>query len=146
MKYPATLAIGAALVSSVACTKAPTQAAASQSSARMRIESLPAGDPQKFHDVRKMRDWKNPYLIVRADGVALLDVSDNEEKLLTPDQLLDALGNLPTSAWPYGRVVAVAESATATSDSDKARLRKNRALVAGSLQNMQILINWVPAA
>ena len=93
-----------------------------------------------------MKDWKNHYLIVRVDGVALLDVSNNEQRILKPDQLVDALAELPGSAWPYGRVVAVAENAVSGSDADKAQLRRNRALVAGTLESLQVLINWVPSA
>jgi hypothetical protein len=97
--------------------------------------------------VRDMKNWKNPYLIVRVDGVGLLDPANNEQRILTPDQLLAALGELPSSAWPYGRVVAVAESAPAgSSEADKAQLRRNRALVAGTLENLHVVINWVPAA
>ena len=113
-------------------------AAADRSSASRRRPEVSA--------VRDMKNWKNPYLIVRVDGVGLLDSADNEQKLLTPDQLLAALAELPTSAWPYGRVVAVAESAPAgSSEADKAQLRRNRALVAGTLENLQVVINWVPS-
>ena len=39
--------------------------------------------------------------------VALLDSDNHEEHLLKPGELTQALANLPPSAWPYGRVVAV---------------------------------------
>lgn len=136
--------LGIALAGLVSCSSS-AKPSASQVNPLMRIEALPPADPQKFHDVRNMKDWKNPYLIVRVDGVALLDVADNEQKLLAPDKLVDALGELPTSSWPYGRVVAVAENGVAGSEEDKVRLRRNRALVAGALENLQVLINWVPS-
>ena len=142
MKYvPVTLlAVGIVVLNS--CAKPPS--APTQASPMVKIESLPPADPQKVSGVHKMKDWRNPYLIVRTDGVALLDVSNNEQKLLTTDQLLSALGDLPRSAWPYGRVVAVAENPV-TSEADRAQLRKNRGLVAGTLQSLQVLINWVPS-
>jgi hypothetical protein len=96
--------------------------------------------------MRDMKSWRNPYLIVRADGVGLLDVGNNEQQRIDPDKLSDALARLPVSAWPYGRVVAIQEISAAGSDEDKAKLRKNRALVAGALESMQVLINWVPSA
>lgn len=92
-----------------------------------------------------MKAWRNPYLIVRVDGVGLLDVSNNEQQIVDPDKLPAALAKLPGSAWPYGRVVAVQEISAAASEDDKAKLRKNRALVAGTLEGMQVLINWVPS-
>jgi hypothetical protein len=93
-----------------------------------------------------MKTWRNPYLIVRVDGVGLLDVSNNEQQIVDPDKLSEALARLPGSAWPYGRVVAIQEMSVTGSEQDKAKLRRNRALVAGALESMQVLINWVPSA
>jgi hypothetical protein len=113
----------------------------------LRIEALPPADAQQVSAVRDMKNWKNPYLIVQVDGVELLDPGNNEQRLLNPDQLLPALGELPTSAWPYGRVIAVAEKAAAgLSEADKSQLRRNRALVAGTLESLHVVINWVPSA
>jgi hypothetical protein len=137
------LAGAASLTFYSGCAKPP---AASQVNPLSRIEALPPADPQKVARVRNMKDWRNPYLIVRVDGVALLDPSNNEQRILKPDQLVGALAQLPASAWPYGRVVAVAQNAVFGSDADKAQLRRNRALVAGTLESLQVLINWVPSA
>jgi hypothetical protein len=93
-----------------------------------------------------MKAWRNPYLIVRVDGVALLDATNNEQQIVDPDKLAEALARLPASAWPYGRVVAIQEIGAAGSDEDRAKLRKNRALAAGALESMHVLINWVPSA
>jgi hypothetical protein len=110
-----------------------------------QIQALPPADTKQIARVGNMRNWKNPYLIVRIDGIALLDPADNEQKILTPDQVIGALGALPASAWPYGRVVAVAENPVRT-DADKASLRKNRAVLAGALENLHVTINWVPSS
>ena len=66
-----------------------------------------------------MKGWQNPYLIIRADGVALLDPEDHLERIFKPGELTQALGNLPPSAWPYGRVVAVTENAFKSSADDE---------------------------
>ena len=81
-----------------------------------------------------MKTWRNPYLIIRVDGVGLLDVGDNLTQILDPDKLTEALANLPPSAWPYGRVVAVQEPNAPSSAEEKARFLKNRAFVAGTLR------------
>jgi len=143
----ATLGALAGLVLLVSCSR-PSQLPGhlkSQTNPLLRLQALPPADPQKFHDARNMRDWKNPYLIVRVDGVALLNAADNEQRLLNPDRLTEELAQLPTSAWPYGRVVAVAEAPVSGSEDDKARLRKNRAVVAGTLEEAQVQIDWVPS-
>ncbi|MBZ5574247.1 MAG: hypothetical protein LAO09_20475 [Acidobacteriia bacterium] len=146
MRYLSSLKLLAGIVALAflaGCAKPP---ASSQVNPWLRIEALPPADPQKITSVRNMKDWKNPYLIVRVDGVALLDASNNEQRILKPDQLVGALAQLPASAWPYGRVVAVAQNAVFGSDADKAQLRRNRAVVAGTLEDLQVLINWVPSA
>ena len=142
MRHASWIAL-AAVVFLTCCSRPSQLPGTPQNNSLMRIESLPPADPQKFQSVRNMKDWKNPYLIVRTDGVALLKADANEQRLLDPDRLTDELGQLPASAWPYGRVVAVAESAVSGSDDDKARLRKNRAVVAGTLESLQVQIDWV---
>ncbi|MGH9500872.1 MAG: hypothetical protein ACRD3L_17170 [Terriglobales bacterium] len=148
MKYRSLILLATTLTPLAACSGSKSaDSVASQVNPQLRIEALPPADTQKVNGVRDMKNWKNPYLIVRVDGVGLLDPANNEQKILTTDQLLVALAELPASAWPYGRVVAVAESAApGSSEADKAQLRRNRALVAGSLENLHVVINWVPSA
>jgi hypothetical protein len=96
--------------------------------------------------MQDMKGWGNPYLIVRADGIALLDSSNHEEHRLKVEELPDALANLPSSAWPYGRVVAVQNADVDAAAADSTRIRDNRAKVAAALHSLQIVINYVPSA
>ena len=64
------------------------------------------------------KGWQNPYLIIKPAGVALLDPDNHEEILFKPEELTQALGKLPASAWPYGRVVAVTENAVKVAGDD----------------------------
>ena len=148
MRYllPSVLATSVVLLTS--CAKPPsTPAQASASiSPEARIQQIPAADPQKYAALKDMKAWRNPYLIIRADGVALLDPDDHLERILKPGELTQALGNLPSSAWPYGRVVAVTENGVRGSADDDVKIRTNRAIVAGTLESMHVLINWVPSA
>jgi len=134
----ATLTLGA-------CSHSAPDPAAQEAAAAAHIASIPAANPAKFHDIHGSKSWKNPYLIVKPDGVALLDVANNEEHILNPDELTQKLAQLPETAWPYGRTVAVTE-AVVTSEHDKAEIRKNKAIVAGTLEGMHVTINWIPAA
>lgn len=36
---------------------------------------IPKPDPKKYHDVQDAKDWKNPYLIVRRDGIEIMGVT-----------------------------------------------------------------------
>jgi hypothetical protein len=145
MRYLRLSILAVSLAPLVSCAKPPAAPEETAISPEIRIQQIPPADPQKYAGMRDMKAWRNPYLIVKVDGVGLLDVSNNEQQIVDPDKLSEALAKLPSSAWPYGRVVAIQEIGAASSDEDKARLRKNRALVAGALESMQVLINWVPS-
>jgi hypothetical protein len=110
------------------------------------LQAIPPADSAQFERVRDMRNWRNPYLIVRPDGVALLDAADNAEIRLKPAELLPALAALPASNWPYGRVVAAAENSTKRSDQDGVAIRRNKGIVGGILENAHIAVKWVPSA
>lgn len=91
-----------------------------------------------------MKTWRNPYLIVQAEDVALYDSTDSAEILLKPDDLLAALSKLPASYWPYGRVVAVAETEARNSKESAVAIRRNKGIVGGELEGAHIAVKWVP--
>lgn len=107
------------------------------------LQAIPAADPDKYDHVQNTKNWRNPYLIVRADGVALYDTADSAEIILKPDEVIGALAQLPRADWPYGRVVAATETAAA-SDHDGIAIRRNKGLVGGLLEEAQVAIRWVP--
>jgi hypothetical protein len=145
--YLGTLAGVLTLLLSCSTTKAPDPAAL-EAAAAARIQAIPAADPAQSQKIKDMKEWRNPYLILRTNGVALLDAGNHEEHMLKPEELLTTLANLPGSAWPYGRVVALQDEAIPDTDPDekKVQIRRNRGIVAGTLEEAHVLIRWVPAA
>jgi hypothetical protein len=125
------------------CTKQPEP---QEPDPQTILQAIPPADSAKYEHIRNMRNWRNPYLIVRADGVALFDVADSAEIVMKPDELLPALAKLPASNWPYGRVVAAAEAGVVRSERDSVAIRRNKGIVGGLLQGAHIAIEWVPAA
>jgi hypothetical protein len=125
------------------CTKQPEPQAPDPQTI---LQAIPPAESAKYHHIRDMKNWRNPYLIVRADGVALYDVADSAEIILKPDELLPALAKLPASNWPYGRVVAAAEAGLRASEQDSIAIRRNRGIVGGILQSAHIAVEWVPSA
>lgn len=109
------------------------------------LQAIPAADTSAYTKIEDMRKWRNPYLIVRADGVALLDAPDNAEIILKPDQLLLTLATLPSADWPYGRVVAATETTHTASDPDGVAIRRNKGIIGGILQGAHIAVKWVPS-
>jgi hypothetical protein len=128
----------------VACSKA-AQPEPTQASQSARIESIPAPDPSKYPVVRDMVHWQNPYLVVREDGIGLVDLGNREIHMLKPEQIPGKLASLPSSAWPYGRVVLVAEAVPKDpTEQTKADVRKNRALLLGTLKEMDVHYRETP--
>jgi len=110
------------------------------------LSAVAPADPAKFPTLQEAKHWSNPYLVVRPQRVGLLsDATANEEQILKPEEVLQALAALPQSAWPYGRAVAVlVDEKSAGSEQEKIAIRRNRGIVAGELQGAQVAINWVP--
>ena len=109
------------------------------------LESIPAADPTKYPPFSNMSGWKNPYLIVRDDGIGFLDLANREIHLLKPEEVQAELVTLPSSAWPYGRVVLVTEAVPkAPSEQTKEDVRKNRALLLGTLKDLDVQYREVP--
>jgi hypothetical protein len=74
----------------------------------------------------------------------LSGVAASEEVMLKPEEVLNALAQLPPSAWPYGRAVAIlVDEKRAISETDKIALRKNRGIVEGDLQGAHVAIRWI---
>jgi hypothetical protein len=110
------------------------------------LQAIPPADSTKYQHIRDMKNWRNPYLIVRPDGVALWDVADSAEIVLKPDDLLAELAKLPASNWPYGRVVAAAEAGgKKASEQDKIAIRRNKGILGGVLEGANIAVDWVPS-
>jgi hypothetical protein len=114
------------------------------------LQAIPAADPGKYPSLslRETKHWSNPYLVIRADAVGLLtSVTANEEQILKPEEVLNALARLPASGWPYGRVVAIlVDEKPTASEADKIAIRRSRGIVAGDLEGAQVAINWIPTS
>ena len=127
-----------------ACSK-PPQPEAEEAPQPTGLESIPAPDPSKYPTFTDMTDWKNPYLVVREDGIGLVDLSNREVHILKLEAIPAELVSLPSSAWPYGRVVLIAQAVPKdATDQTKAELRKNRALLLGTLKDLDVQFRDAP--
>jgi hypothetical protein len=124
------------------------QSAPAAPDAATLLQRVPAADPTKYPPLLATRHWSNPYVVIRPGSVGLLSSVDvNEEQILKPEEVLNALARLPMSAWPYGRVVAIlVDDKAAASEADKIAIRRNRGIVAGDLANAHVAIRWIPTS
>jgi hypothetical protein len=113
--------------------------------AATQLRAIAVADPTKYPALLEGKHWSNPYLVIRPDAVGLLtDVAAHEERILKPEEVLNALAQLPASAWPYGRAVAIlVDEKRASSEQDKIALRRSRGIVAGDLEGAHVTIRWI---
>jgi len=128
----------------VACSK-PPQPETTETPQASGLESIPEPDPSKYPNFSDMTGWKNPYLVVREDGIGLVDFSNREVRILKLEEIPAELVSLPSSAWPYGRVVLISQVVPKNpSEQTKADLRKNRALLLGTLKELDVQVREAP--
>jgi len=109
------------------------------------LQAVAAADPAKYPPLRETKHWSNPYLVIRPEAVGLLtSITANEEQILKPEEVLNALARLPASAWPYGRAVAIlVDEKPAASEGEKIAIRRSRGIVAGDLEGAHVAIDWI---
>jgi len=107
---------------------------------------IPAPDPGKYHSILEARNWQNPYLIVRANGIDVRPISAvTQVPTMPPADVIAYLEKLPSIAWPYGLVVAVSENGVRVAGDD-ARIKRNREELVGLLKNAGVTVNLWPSA
>jgi hypothetical protein len=144
LRAAAFLFLTASLVASIACSKPPEPESA-EAPQPTGLERIPVADPSKYPTISNMVAWQNPYLVVREDGIGFVDLSNREIHILKPEEIPAELVSLPSEAWPYGRVVLVTEAIpNDASEQTKANLRKNRALLLGTLKELDVQFREPP--
>ena len=102
-------------------------------------------DPKKYQGILDAKDWKNPQLIVRPTGIEVIGITPPGSGIPV-DSVLDVLGHLPDSAWPYGLVVAVADVGLRASKNDNAPIHANRVKLLRILKQNGIAVELWPSA
>ena len=91
--------------------------------------------PAKYKAVRDAPDWLNPYLSVCPQGVVLSVRSVNQVyQTVQIAALRDSLLALPSSAWPYGRIVALQDCSIGVpgdAEERKARMQAVESILKG---------------
>jgi hypothetical protein len=117
--------------------------AKNEATARESLENIPPPLKHRYVNVHSTDAWQNPFLTVHRDTLTLRIIYPQQTSsaldagtLLHPaaarrqeleirlSDLPEALSAIPDFSWPYGRVVAIEESPTA-SRQDRAQVRRN---------------------
>ncbi len=137
-------------------------AAAEQGQERAALEQIPLPTKSMYVDVTDPVAWANPLIAVGPHTLTLritfADVSQNamdegtflrpqaarrQEIQLRPSDLDRAVAAIPIIAWPYGRVIAVAESPAARPQ-DRIAVRRNIETVIRELNDLGITVEEWP--
>jgi hypothetical protein len=105
---------------------------------------IPKPDRKKYHAVQDAKDWRNPYLIVRRDGIEIVGMT-TVGQAIPVDSVPRVLKGLPDSAWPYGLVVAVQDIGL-VSEGDPPRIEANRKRLLMLLKKLAITVDLWPSA
>jgi hypothetical protein len=104
---------------------------------------IPKPDLRKYQAVQGARNWKNPYLIVRRDGIEIVGMTAVGQAIPV-DSVPGVLKGLPDSAWPYGLVVAVQDIGI-VSEGDPPRIEANRKRLLMLLKKLAIAVDLWPS-
>jgi hypothetical protein len=130
---------------------------------RAELEEIPLPTKSLYIDIHDPSAWSNPFLAVGADMLTLRIILPDanpspvgEGSLLRPaaarrqeltlrlSDLDKAIAAIPAGAWPYGRVIAVAESSTAA-PKDRPKVRRNVEAVIRQLNDLGVVVEEWPA-
>lgn len=107
---------------------------------------IPRAEPNLYRSVLDARDWQNPYLIVKREGVYARPISAaTEAPTMQPAAVVAYLEKLPSIAWPYGLVVAVSENGV-RAPGDDAQIKRNKEELVRLLQEAGIRVESWPSA
>ncbi|MGB8031656.1 MAG: hypothetical protein WCF30_18540 [Terracidiphilus sp.] len=139
------------------------EAAVEHDQERAQLEQIPLPTKSLYIDIHDPAQWANPFLAVGADTttlrIVLADANPSpvgQGTLLRPaaarrqelelrlSDLDTAVAAIPAGAWPYGRVIAVAESSSAT-PKDRPRVRRNVEAVIRQLNDLGVVVEEWPS-
>ncbi len=149
MRYMARSLLAAFLCAAIAfvsCSQPITKQRVADIGASPLKNRIRPPDGNKYLSVRDARDWQNPYLMVKANGIDARPISAaTEAPTMSPVEVVAYLEKLPSMAWPYGLVVAVQENGV-RAPGDDARINRNRKELVRLLEKAGIKVDLWPSA
>jgi hypothetical protein len=105
-------------------------------------------NPQRYKSIHDATKWQNPILVIRRDGIEVISKGlPSGQRTVASTDLRRTLIDLPVTAWPYGRVVAVQDIGLRAADlSDEQPISDNRNLTLAILKTLQVTVEGWPSA
>ena len=104
-----------------------------------------AAAPQGHRSIRDAKDWENPYLVIRREGIEVIakPLSSGRQTVAAAD-LQQTLIALPVTAWPYGRIAVVQEISIRTGGDEKPIADNLKAALA-ILEKLDVMVDRWPS-
>ncbi len=137
-------------------------AATERDQQRAALAAIPLPTKSLYVDVHEPGLWANPFISVDAETlnlrVSMADANPSnvgqgamlrpaaarrQELQLRPGELVQAIIALPPGAWPYGRVIAIAESPVANRK-DRSKVRRNVEVAIRQLNDLGLVVEEWP--
>jgi hypothetical protein len=128
---------------------------------RAQLATIPLPTKSLYVDVHEPSAWANPFIMAGPDmltlRVMMADSNPSEdgqnsmlrpaaarrqELQLRPADVAKAVSAIPAAAWPYGRVIAIAESSAPAKD--RPRVRRNVEAAIKQLNDLGIVVEEWP--
>ncbi len=110
------------------------------------LAEIPTPRPELYEHIQDYAGWKNPYLKVLHDGIAIQCFATGFTKKVPVGALHQTLLSLPRSAWPYGRIVAVQAGGGPTTQDASTRIEQNRVQADAILKAVGVTVEYWPGA
>jgi hypothetical protein len=138
------------LVSGLASAASPWQSTIEPDALDTRIA---APIRTKYRAIRDAREWLNPKITIRAEGVEVESRAlPGRRKTVSTSELRALLVGLPVDAWPYGRVVLASDIGLRNVDAsgrpderEEQSIRQNHGVAERILRVLTIDIDWWPS-
>jgi hypothetical protein len=104
-------------------------------------------NPERYKSIRDAKDWENPYLVIRREGIEIITkgLSSGKQTVASIDLQRTLIG-LPVTAWPYGRVVVMQDIGIRAADrSDEVPIAGNRNVTLAILKTLQVTVERWPS-
>ena len=106
---------------------------------------IPKPDPRKYHAIQDAKDWRNPYLVIRPEGIEIIGITP-VGRAIPVESVPGVLEKLPASAWPYGLVVAASDIGIVSSSKDLPLIMASRRKLLKVLNAHGIAVDLWPSA
>lgn len=130
------------------CTVQSSQAQTPQRTKKLDFK-VPAANNKKAEQILDSSKWKNPTLVLYADGNVTLSWHQNKGSATFKAEDLDRhLRNIPLTGWPYGRIIMVSRCALQSGSSAQCEsgYQHTVQLVYKKLRELDITAMLVPCA